>query len=72
MNIVLNMSGELIEMPCDIVAKWKIVEKNKIDETYFMREQSGTYFSLSEHYYRIYQSSVREIKIDRILYPHVD
>jgi len=72
MNIVLNMGGELIEMPCDVVAKWKVVEKTKIGTTYFMREQSGTYFSLSEHYYRIYQTSVREIKIDRILYPQVD
>lgn len=69
MNIVLNISGEYHKISCDIVSKWKIVEKNKVGDTYFMREQGGTYFSLSEHYYRIYQSSIREIKINSILFP---
>jgi len=64
MKILISMSGEIYDMDIDVIKRWKITEKKKIGDTYFMRESSGTYFSMSEHYYNLYRIYLRETKID--------
>jgi hypothetical protein len=61
------MSGEIYDIPIEILKKWKITENKKIGETYFMRESGGTYFSISEYYYNLYKIYLREKNIDTIL-----
>lgn len=67
MKILISMSGEIYDMPIDVLKKWKITENKKIGDTYFMRESGGTYFSMSEHYYNLYKIYLREAKINTIL-----
>lgn len=67
MKILISMSGEIYDMPIDVLKKWKITESKKIGDTYFMRESGGTYFSMSEHYYNLYKIYLREAKINTIL-----
>jgi hypothetical protein len=67
MKILISMSGEIYDIPIDILKKWKITENKKIGETYFMRESGGTYFSISEYYYNLYKIYLREKNIDTVL-----
>ena len=67
MKILISMSGEIYDLPIDVLKKWKITENKKIGDTYFMRESGGTYFSMSEHYYNLYKIYLREAKINTIL-----
>lgn len=67
MKILISMSGEIYDMPIDVLKKWKITENKKIGDTYFMRESGGTYFSMSEHYYNLYRILLRQSKIDSII-----
>jgi len=67
MKILISLSGDIHDMPIDVLKKWKITENKKIGDTYFMRESGGTYFSMSEHYYNLYRISLREAKINTIL-----
>jgi hypothetical protein len=67
MKILISMSGEIYDIPIEILKKWKITENKKIGETYFMRESGGTYFSISEYYYNLYKIYLREKNIDTIL-----
>jgi len=48
---VVNISGELIDIDTELFSGWKIREKTLIGDTYFMRTQSGDYFSISKNYY---------------------
>ena len=41
MKIVINISGELIDIDTELFSGWKISEKTLIGDTYFMRTQSG-------------------------------
>ena len=67
MKILISLSGDIHDMPIDVLKKWKITENKKIGDTYFMRESGGTYFSMSEYYYNLYRISLREAKINTIL-----
>jgi hypothetical protein len=67
MKILISLSGDIHDMPIDVLKKWKITENKKIGDTYFMRESGGTYFSMSEYYYNLYRISIREAKINTIL-----
>ena len=67
MKILISLSGDIYDMPIDVLKKWKITENKKIGDTYFMRESGGTYFSMSEYYYNLYRISLREAKINTIL-----
>lgn len=67
MKIVVNISGELIDIDTELFSGWKISEKTLIGDTYFMRTQSGDYFSISKNYYHQYLTQLRDIRIDRVL-----
>jgi capsule polysaccharide modification protein KpsS len=67
MKILISLSGDIYDMPIDVLKKWKITENKKIGDTYFMRESGGTYFSMSEHYYNLYRILLRQSKIDSII-----
>jgi hypothetical protein len=67
MKIVVNISGELIDIDMELFSGWKIREKTLIGDTYFMRTQSGDYFSISKNYYHQYLTQLRNIRIDRVL-----
>lgn len=67
MKILISLSGDIHDMPIDVLKKWKITENKKIGDTYFMRESGGTYFSMSEYYYNLYRILLRESKIDSII-----
>jgi len=61
------MSSEVYDIDIDVLKKWKITENKKIGDTYFMRESSGTYFSMSEYYYNLYRILIRQSKINNII-----
>jgi len=67
MKILISLSGDIHDMPIDVLKKWKITENKKIGDTYFMRESSGTYFSMSEYYYNLYRILIRQSKINNII-----
>lgn len=67
MKIVINISGELIDIDAELFSGEKIREKTLIGDTYFMRTQSGDYFSISKNYYQQYLTQLRNIRIDRVI-----
>jgi len=67
MKILISLSGDIHDMPIDVLKKWKITENKKIGDTYFMRESGGTYFSMSEYYYNLYRILIRQSKINNII-----
>lgn len=67
MNIVIEISGEMTLIDVNIFSKWKIREKTLIGDIYFMRTQSGDYFSISKNYYQKYLTHLRDLRIDRVI-----
>ncbi len=61
MKIVINLSGELMDVDSNILSN--ITTVNKSGDTYFINS-NGVYFSVHENYYLI---GIRENKLNEIL-----
>ncbi len=70
MEIRINIGGEIIDVHINFFIDQKIIDQNKIGDTYFITIENGDYsltYSIHQNYYDKVKVELRDIKIDTIL-----